>query len=438
MENENEFKFYKYGYDIINTKVHCDMTSQPNIPFYIDLDSAANNFFGLKANSEQSKKNNIFFRGFFDRFGGFNMINQNLLTLEIFIDENNMTKTQSFIFKDVIKFMSEYFKFNVVSDYKIEFNCDDGIDFLEKIYSGASKDCRIEEIFAQYETAVAYNCEKGIYHQGFYIIDYFQITKKFVIPEFNFTHKYNFFFRGFFDRFGFVKSRSVIDNDISCEITLLNLDADEIKVFKDVIDKLYDVYKISFHIESNIQVRFTGVNAFDFLTNIYGRSDPRYRCENNYEAYVQWATFGLGYPEIPRCRIVKAQEDAVIPFKSRASDVGYDLTIIKESKRLGDKTIMYDTGIKVQPNFGYYTKIVPRSSLVKSGYMLSNSMGIIDGSYTGTLRIVLTKVDDSFPDLKLPFTCCQLIIDRAIHYELEVVDSIEITSRGAGGFGSTN
>ena len=99
---------------------------------------------------------------------------------------------------------------------------------------------------------------------------------------------------------------------------------------------------------------------------------------------------------------------------------------------------MYDTGIIVQPDFGYYTKIVPRSSLVKSGYILKNSIGIIDGSYLGTLKIALTKIDDTLPDLTLPFCCCQLILDRFYHSELEEVYSFEETTRGEGGFGSTN
>ena len=70
--------------------------------------------------------------------------------------------------------------------------------------------------------------------------------------------------------------------------------------------------------------------------------------------------------------------------------------------------------------------------------MLSNSMGIIDPSYTGTLKIVLTKVDDSFPDLTLPFKCCQLIIDRAIHYNMTEVPDIIESNRSDGGFGSTD
>ena len=56
---------------------------------------------------------------------------------------------------------------------------------------------------------------------------------------------------------------------------------------------------------------------------------------------------------------------------------------------------MYDTGIQVKPQYGYYFEIVPRSSLSKSGYILANSIGIIDPSYSGNLYIVLIKIDDN-------------------------------------------
>ena len=138
---------------------------------------------------------------------------------------------------------------------------------------------------------------------------------------------------------------------------------------------------------------------------------------------------------------MKKHRNAIIPSKSRASDVGYDLTIIEVTKEFGDKTVMYDTGIIISPEFGYYTKIVPRSSITKSGYMLTNSTGIIDPTYRGTLKICLTKVDDSMPNLKLPCKIAQLIIDRSIHYKMEEVTSLEklgVTSRGEGGFGSTD
>ena len=131
-------------------------------------------------------------------------------------------------------------------------------------------------------------------------------------------------------------------------------------------------------------------------------------------------------------------KNAVIPTKGTPQSIGYDLTAISVYKKISKYTTLYDTGIKIKPPLGYYTEIVPRSSLIKTGYILSNSVGVIDPDYTGRLLIALTKVEHSLPDLELPFTRCQLILRKAEHYDLCQTETIEVTVRGDGGFGSTD
>ena len=73
--------------------------------------------------------------------------------------------------------------------------------------------------------------------------------------------------------------------------------------------------------------------------------------------------------------------------------------------------------------------------------MLSNSVGIIEKSYSGNLLVSLTKIDKEMPDLVLPFKCCQLLFKPQISLkmlEMSNTDSLENTSRNCGGFGSTN
>jgi dUTP pyrophosphatase len=134
--------------------------------------------------------------------------------------------------------------------------------------------------------------------------------------------------------------------------------------------------------------------------------------------------------------------NAIFPTKAHSTDIGYDLTIIEEVERYSESTAMYDTGISIQPhNASMYAEIVPRSSFGKTGYILSNSVGIIDPEYTGTLKVILTKVDPSLPNLSLPYKGFQLIARRAERpVFVPVLDESEIrkTKRGNGGFGSTN
>ena len=175
-------------------------------------------------------------------------------------------------------------------------------------------------------------------------------------------------------------------------------------------------------------------NLVDFVCAILDREDV----SRLHSSVVQLATFRerLLLNNVPMCRIV-LDEGAVMPTKAHGSDVGYDLTVIKEHRRVSDNTSIYDTGVHVAPPPGYYVQVVPRSSISKSGYMLSNSIGIIDPSYTGSLKIALTRIDASLPPLLLPFRCGQMIIAPFVHFRTSVSSSLDATSRADGGFGST-
>ena len=120
----------------------------------------------------------------------------------------------------------------------------------------------------------------------------------------------------------------------------------------------------------------------------------------------------------------------------RLPEAAYPIPFANRFKEdIGESRIrVFETGIRVEPPAGYYCEIVPRSSMAKHGVMLLNSVGIIDPTYRGTLKVCLAG-----PTPNVPFNLCQLIL-RPIppNFEVTKVDSLTGTSRGAGGFGSTN
>lgn len=137
-------------------------------------------------------------------------------------------------------------------------------------------------------------------------------------------------------------------------------------------------------------------------------------------------------------KFVKSSPEAIIPTKAHPSDIGYDLTAISVYNRVDNNVTLYDTGIKVVPPEGYYTEILPRSSLSKTGHMLANSVGIIDPSYRGNLLIAVRKVDNGYPDLQVPFCRFQLILRKAEYFTMDEVETLNKTDRGDGGFGSSD
>jgi dUTP pyrophosphatase len=197
-----------------------------------------------------------------------------------------------------------------------------------------------------------------------------------------------------------------------------------------------------------------GPEVLDFLSSIYDTSNAQTRDAKIYERYLllanacPMASGCVTNPKVdyslPTFRVVRVDERAILPSKKRASDVGYDLTLIAKVKTFNSRTALYDTGLIIQPPAGYYIEVVPRSSLSKSNYIQGNSIGIIDPNYLDTIKIPLTylgHVDEEqiMPVLPLPFTGFQFIIRRPYHglvVECTRQDLAQ-TSRDTGGFGST-
>lgn len=195
--------------------------------------------------------------------------------------------------------------------------------------------------------------------------------------------------------------------------------------------------------DSDTCITFSGVNCLDFLAKIYEGSSPQCRLSDKYEQFCRLLTYYNS--DIDRtwtnnsfkCLWKKTDKDALPLRKNRCSDSGYDLALIRKEKQLNPFVALYDTGISVSPPPGYYFDVVPRSSISKTGYMLANNTGIIDASYSGSIKVALFKMDDSIPDLVLPNYMVQLIPRKYVHFALQEVNELEQTERSDKGFGST-
>src|SRR5262249_31159137 len=126
----------------------------------------------------------------------------------------------------------------------------------------------------------------------------------------------------------------------------------------------------------------------------------------------------------------------VPPLKRRASDCGYDLTLIDVAERRGTVTL-FGTGLKIEPEYGWYFDLLPRSSIIRTGYIFANSVGVIDRTYRGEILLPLIKVDHTAPDLELPSRIAQIVQRPIVHARMELTEELSPSSRDAGGFGST-
>lgn len=234
------------------------------------------------------------------------------------------------------------------------------------------------------------------------------------------------FIRALFEHYGLISSFKNIYSFISHEDIYLLENIKKIIDIPSFIEKGENLYTL----------KYIDVNNIDFLGKLYINIDNNYYDEHFYNNFTNILNC---ITSIPVIKVLKTCDNAIIPSKTRMSDAGYDLTIISLYKTFSNKTKLYDTGIKIDIPNGYYVEIVPRSSISKSGYILSNNIGIIDQGYKGNLYVALTKIDDEMPDLTLPFKCCQLLIKKQIYSNFyETNKQLENSNRNIGSFGSTN
>ena len=79
-----------------------------------------------------------------------------------------------------------------------------------------------------------------------------------------------------------------------------------------------------------------------------------------------------------------------------------------------------------------------RSGLgIKHGITLSNGVGVIDSDYRGEIMVGLTNLSDVPYTVQPGDRIAQLVVTPVVLPEVERVEELDDTSRGAGGFGST-
>lgn len=139
-----------------------------------------------------------------------------------------------------------------------------------------------------------------------------------------------------------------------------------------------------------------------------------------------------------KVKIKKLVPEAVIPAYSNPGDAGLDLvaTYVKVEDHNQYGYFEYGTGIALEIPEGYVGLVFPRSSISKTGMILSNSVGVIDSSYRGEIKFRFKYVSGT-ASYEVGDRVGQLIIIPYPNIEFEEVSDLEDTQRGADGFGST-
>ena len=96
------------------------------------------------------------------------------------------------------------------------------------------------------------------------------------------------------------------------------------------------------------------------------------------------------------------------------------------------------TGLFIALPAGYEAQVRPRSGLaLKKGITLLNSPGTIDADYRGEIGVILVNLSSEEFVVNDGERIAQLVIARYEQIQWEMVDTLDETQRGAGGFGHT-
>jgi dUTP pyrophosphatase len=111
-----------------------------------------------------------------------------------------------------------------------------------------------------------------------------------------------------------------------------------------------------------------------------------------------------------------------------------DQTLILEP----GQRVAIPTGLSVEIPMGYEIQVRSRSGwALKEGISVLNSPGTVDADYRGEIKIILANMGNKPVKIHDQDRIAQLVLCPVLQLQWEQVDTLSMTDRGAGGFGST-
>lgn len=138
-------------------------------------------------------------------------------------------------------------------------------------------------------------------------------------------------------------------------------------------------------------------------------------------------------------RVVNSSKHDLPKYETEAS-AGMDLRAnLKESIILKPlQRTLVPTGLFIELPVGFEAQIRPRSGLAfKHGISVLNTPGTIDADYRGEIKVILVNLSDTDFEVCDGERVAQMVVSTHVQAELQQVETLTETVRGAGGFGHT-
>ena len=143
-----------------------------------------------------------------------------------------------------------------------------------------------------------------------------------------------------------------------------------------------------------------------------------------------------------RIKQVRTNSDGDLPLPRymTADSAGMDLMAAVERSVVIDpgQIILIPTGLAIALPPGFEAQVRPRSGLaLKKGITLINAPGTIDADYRGEVGLAVINLGPEPVTISRGDRIAQMIVTKVWQAQLELVEDLDDTQRGEGGFGST-
>jgi len=135
-------------------------------------------------------------------------------------------------------------------------------------------------------------------------------------------------------------------------------------------------------------------------------------------------------------QVAKLSENATIPTRGSPSAAGYDLYSAEDVTVPAHGKALVKTDVQVKVPSGTYGRIAPRSGLAWKNH-IDIGAGVVDEDYRGNVGVVMFNHAACEFVVKKGDRVAQLICEKISYPDIAVLDSLDDTVRGEGGFGST-
>ena len=128
----------------------------------------------------------------------------------------------------------------------------------------------------------------------------------------------------------------------------------------------------------------------------------------------------------------------LFPRKAHDDDAAFDLRSRIDTVIPSGKIMLVPTGVFMELPVGYEAQVRPRSGLaLKHGITVLNSPGTVDADYRGEVMALLINLSQEDFIINPGERIAQMVIARHEQAEFQIVEELDETERGAGGYGHT-